>query len=211
MGGLAAGGGISSALGSVANLFSTKMLMKYQYKLTRKLRRNAYQDTMEDMANAGLNPILAYQRGPTGGGGGIASSMGFDKAGQAIAAGAQAGAGRSQAKSAKGLRKVQEALAREQMRAAGAQADLHGATAQGVRLQNIIRQEEASWAMTEAGKAAIHGKMVGGGPIGTGVATAMDMALESLKGPSKTGPIEIYGPGAKPNYKNYPKGGQKPK
>lgn len=105
MGGFGIGGGASAALGSVANLFSSKMLMKYQFRLNRKMRRVAYQDTMRDMELAGLNPILAYQRGPTGAGSvGLAASPNF---GGAMAQGAQAGAAVSQARTQKGLRAKQ--------------------------------------------------------------------------------------------------------
>lgn len=54
----AIGGALLSAGGGVLG-------EKIRYKDQRKLRQNAYQDTMEDMREAGLNPILAYQKGAT--------------------------------------------------------------------------------------------------------------------------------------------------
>lgn len=194
MGGFAAGGGISSALGTVANLYSSKMLMKYQYKLQRRLRQNAYQDTMGDMLRAGLNPILAYQRGPTGAGAvGLSASPNFGAIGEAIAGGAQADAAGTQAASAKALRKEQGVAATAAAEAATSAADLSRSQATGVRLENVIKAEKAAWAITEAGKTAIHGGMVGGGPIGTAAATALDMGLQSLKGPPRMMQnLEIY-------------------
>jgi len=123
----------------------------------------------------------------------LAASPQFGQIGSGIAQGMQAAAAKSQAGTAKRVRGLQGDLFREQTRQAGAQADLHEQTAIGVGFRNIIAAEEARWGQTEAGKTAIHGRMIGGGPVGTGVATALDMALESLKGPqAKTGPIEIY-------------------
>jgi len=216
MAALGISGGASSALGSVANLLSSKMLMKYQYKLNRKMRRVAYQDTMRDMELAGLNPILAYQRGPTAGAGAVslAASPQFGQIGAGIAAGAQAGAAQKQAgaaqrqaKTAGSLRREQEAAARAQTLKFIADAGLANTSAQGVANQNVISKEQAEWALTDAGKAAIHGKMVGGGPIGTAAGVALDMGLQSLKGPPRSPfrydkPIVIHSnPGGRPGGK----------
>lgn len=62
----ALGGAAASMAGDLAgNYFSAKSAAHLGYKTARKLRRTAYQDTMEDMRSAGLNPILAYQKGAT--------------------------------------------------------------------------------------------------------------------------------------------------
>jgi len=163
MGGIAAGGGISSALGTVASLFSSKMLMKYQYKLNRKLRRRGYQDTMFSMKEAGLNPILAYKQGAVNTGGvGLAASPNFGAIGQGIAAGAQADAAGKQASSAKKLRSHQGAQAAAQAAAATAATDLARSQKIGVDFENIAKSEMAEWYQTEPGKAALHGKGIGG-------------------------------------------------
>jgi hypothetical protein len=57
-------GGVSSAW---AQRNANRSLMKYEAETDRDLRRSAYQDTMYDMSEAGLNPILAYKNGATGG------------------------------------------------------------------------------------------------------------------------------------------------
>ncbi len=208
-------GGGSSALGSVANLFSSKMLMKYQYKLQRRARGEAYQITMADMRKAGLNPILAYQRGPTGGGQvSLAQSPNFGNIGAGISAGAQAGAATQQAGSAKKVRGEQGKLFRQQGVAADAAAALSIATAEGVRFENVLKKEQADWALTPEGKMAIHGKMIGG-VWGPPAAAALEMLKgnigNSLKGPPRAPNwLEIYPPpdyNARPKNKQY-KGGK---
>jgi len=155
MGGFAAGGGASSALGTIANLYSSKILMKYQLKLQRKSRRKAYQDTMFSMREAGLNPILAYQKGPTGGGAAVSLGSGAGFRAGGVAAGAQADAAQKQASSAKGLRGIQG-------EAAAAQRDLTRSQQRGEDYLNVAREEMANWYQTDAGKVALHGKGIGG-------------------------------------------------
>ncbi|WGL31191.1 DNA pilot protein [Dipodfec virus UOA04_Rod_765] len=41
---------------------------KLKYERDREFRQTAYQDTMKDLKEAGLNPILAYAQGPSAGG-----------------------------------------------------------------------------------------------------------------------------------------------
>jgi len=202
--------GILGGIGDIASAAMTMKIMKEQQDFIKKQRRTAYQDTMKDMRKAGLNPILAYQRGPTTGTAApTVTSPGFGGMGKLasdISGARQASAAKKQAKTAGSVRAQQEKLFGEQMRAAGAQADLHDATAIGVANQNVISGEKAAWAITNAGKAAIHGSMIGGGPMGTGVATALDMALDSLKGPTPyrdyKKPITIHSnPGGRPGGK----------
>lgn len=106
--------GIASAAASVAGsvisgLFK-KSAAKKAYKRTRKLRRSAYQDTMGDMAKAGLNPILAYKQGAT-----TASPVNMAQVpdyGEALSKGVQAGVAtakeKREAETATPLRKSQE-------------------------------------------------------------------------------------------------------
>ena len=91
---LGAAGGIGQSAWSAAEAAK-------QRRWQRRMRQTAYQDTMQDMVKAGLNPILAYQRGPSGIGSGATANIA--NLGGAMAAGAQAG-------SAKALKKKQEDL-----------------------------------------------------------------------------------------------------
>jgi hypothetical protein len=55
-----------AAVGAAAgNILGTGLGTLMNYKASRSLRRHAYQDTMNDMRSAGLNPILAYKTGPS--------------------------------------------------------------------------------------------------------------------------------------------------
>lgn len=65
----AIGSAVSNLASSVAptmleNVFNKKAATK-TYQRQQELRETAYQDTMADMNAAGLNPILAYSKGPT--------------------------------------------------------------------------------------------------------------------------------------------------
>jgi len=164
-------GPVSAALGSVANLFSSKMLMKYQYKLNRKLRRRGYQDTMFSMREAGLNPILAYKTGAvTSGGVGLAQTPDF---GGNIAKGLQADAASSQASSAKSLRRAQQDAADAQREMFKSQGGLADANATGVNLENVKRAIQADYWRTTEGGIAIRGREIGGiyGPPAAAVTT----------------------------------------
>lgn len=55
-----------AALGDIGGkLVQSAYSARTDYKYKKKLRQSAYSDTMIDMRKAGLNPILAYQTGPT--------------------------------------------------------------------------------------------------------------------------------------------------
>lgn len=71
----------SNMLANVGNLWSQTSARGYnraeaeaQREWTRTMRKTAYQDTMEDMKAAGLNPILAASRGATESGSGATAS-----------------------------------------------------------------------------------------------------------------------------------------
>ncbi len=184
-------GGLSQGLGTIASLFSSKMLMKYQYKLARKSRRKAYQDTMFSMREAGLNPILAYQRGAISSAQSLGQTPDFGKIGAAIAQGRQAKASERQATSAEAIRSEQAA------QAVAARGYLESQK-RGQDLENIITGEQAKWAATPEGKAAIHGKMIGGiwGPPAAGAAMLLRRGLNSAK--------EIYDDYTKDTLQIYP-------
>lgn len=98
-------GGLVGAGGSITSAILSYKEARRQRKFIREMRRTAYQATMYDMREAGLNPILAYKSGPTSA---MAASQGMTPdIGQGIASGMAAGAQISQAASAKGLRKEQ--------------------------------------------------------------------------------------------------------
>lgn len=81
-------GALSGLAGGVGSSFLSGRQAKKQRKFTKKMRRTAYQDTMADMRDAGLNPILAYKTGPTSS---VGASAGMTPdLGQAMASGSQA-------------------------------------------------------------------------------------------------------------------------
>ena len=163
-------------LGSIGSGIFGLVQGKQQRDFIKKQRRTAYQDTMADMRAAGLNPILAYKTGPTTGGqASLVSSPDF-------AGGIAAG---SQASSAAGIRRAQSAAAEAQAGKFRAEAGLAGTNAEGVRLENVVRQVQADFALSRAGKIAIHGKMIGGSPFGPAAAATAEMVMESLKGPPR--------------------------
>ncbi len=102
------GGGASSALGSVATFFTSKLLQEDAQQFQTSFYKQRYQRQMEDMRKAGLNPILSYRTGVPGtASAGIAGAGGIAGA---FPAGISAGAAASQATSAKKLRATQEGL-----------------------------------------------------------------------------------------------------
>lgn len=59
---------VASAVGSsAASFLADRYSTRENFDLQRRFRQTAYQDTMADMKAAGLNPILAYKTGATGG------------------------------------------------------------------------------------------------------------------------------------------------
>ncbi len=67
MAGGAIAGGVLSLVGAGVSAAISAKAAKTAFKRARKFRRSAYQDTVFDLRAAGLNPILAFGRGPTAG------------------------------------------------------------------------------------------------------------------------------------------------
>ncbi len=85
--GIGAAGGIAgSGLSAALSAKEAKKQRKWQ----EKMRSTAYQATMKDMGLAGLNPILAYSKGPTSAGTGAMARV--PDMGNALGSGAQKGA-----------------------------------------------------------------------------------------------------------------------
>ncbi len=70
--GLAVGAisGIASAFGAQSANEAAERSVQKQIDFQRESRQHSYQWAMDDMRNAGLNPILAYKQGGAGGAGG---------------------------------------------------------------------------------------------------------------------------------------------
>lgn len=112
-------------------------------KFTERMYKSRYQNTMEDMRLAGLNPLLAYQQGVGGGFGSTSQGQGFMGEGAGAIMGGigsmmGGGAASSQASSAKKLRTQQGLLTEAQVGATNAakgqsesQTRLNDATAVG--------------------------------------------------------------------------------
>ncbi len=89
-------GGVASAFGSVATgLFGASQAKKNR-KFQERMSNTAYQRSMADMRLAGLNPILAYQKGGATTPGGATAVM--PDLGQAVGRGATARQNMAQAR-----------------------------------------------------------------------------------------------------------------
>ena len=85
------GGGLLSGLGSVVSSMFQGDYNAEQAQLNREFQERmsstAYQRGMADMKAAGLNPILAYQKGPASSPSGATASTSFSNPGEAIVSG----------------------------------------------------------------------------------------------------------------------------
>ncbi len=124
-------------------------------KWTRKMRRTAYQDTMQDLRDAGLNPILAYKTGPTPIG---SAAMGVTPDfGQAMASGVNAAVKLYKAGAEKRKLKYEGSRARGESAKAEYQARLEAqrssaamGSAQAAHAQALARETTAKSKLLEA-------------------------------------------------------------
>lgn len=137
-------GAIGIAAGFGAGALSEKAAKKAasrQRKFVRKMAETAYQRTMKDMRLAGLNPILAYQRGPTPTG--AASVAHTPDYARAIAEGVSSQASMSQATSAKAMRRGQIRLMDGQIEVARTQSQLNRALTTEPDWRNALNKRKA--------------------------------------------------------------------
>lgn len=83
-------GAAGGLIGGILSIQAAKKAAKVQREWQEKMRSTAYQATMTDMQAAGLNPMLAYSKGPTAGG--QAQMARISDLGSAITGGMRAGA-----------------------------------------------------------------------------------------------------------------------
>jgi len=153
-------GGITSAANAIGSTIASFKMQREQQDFIKKQRRTAYQDTMDDMRAAGLNPILAYRQGPTTvGPGGSTQTPRFDID---VARGIAAGAAGTQAKSAAGLREAQitsEARRQNMLNAQAAQgysaANLNDRQAEIISNRLPAARTEREFDESGTGKSAI--------------------------------------------------------
>lgn len=82
------GAALGPLIGTAASNAASANQAKQQRRFIERMRSTAYQATMADMREAGLNPILAYKTGPTPiGSAAMGQTMDF---GQALASGVNA-------------------------------------------------------------------------------------------------------------------------
>lgn len=162
-----AGGGI---IGSAISGGMAKKEAKRHRKWTEYMRSTAYQATMKDMRRAGLNPILAYGKGPTSSGpGGMAR---YPDLGASLSSGLRAGTEAAQT----GSKKAQQRGAAAQSTSA---AEVNRMTADNLKFQKEVVLPAMAHQAREAGNVSAYKGRV----IELGIPKA-----EALSDYYKTGP-----------------------
>lgn len=161
-------GALGGLLGGAISAGVAKALQEDAQQFQTSFYKQRYQRQMADMRKAGLNPILSYRTGVPGtASAGIASAGGIASA---ISGGISAGAARSQASSAKGVRATQTQLLKSQVTTEQAKQNL--LANQAIHSAAQARETDIRWKQgqsqlpkmehqgtfydTSAGKAAVY-------------------------------------------------------
>lgn len=146
---------IGAIVGSITTAVEGDKQARKQRRFIERMRSTAYQATMEDMRQAGLNPILAYKTGPTPIG---SAAQGITPDfGQALASGVNSAVKAFKAPAEKKLTKAQTAKARRDALksefSGRIEADRFNAKIGDAQVANInanTRQTNATATLTEA-------------------------------------------------------------
>lgn len=165
--------GIATLVGNRQKGQINSLLAKDQRSWEEQMSATAYRRAMKDMKLAGLNPILAYQKGPASTPSGASASIGGGDLGASVASGMQAGTAASMAKTQQKnidmdtLKKREEMLLvsaqaaetmereklnRELQRQAAEQAERTREERKAVGYENERRKAEAELFKTEMGR-----------------------------------------------------------
>lgn len=118
------GGLFGGAFGIGATALSNKQASKEakkQRQWTERMSATAYQRTMNDMRTAGLNPILAYQKGPTSIGQGAVAPVA--DLGSSLASGISAGSAAEERGASSGVKRQEKDLRKQQVKNAHMEED----------------------------------------------------------------------------------------
>ena len=147
----AAIGGASDVFGTLYSASQTRRLTRHARKFQIWLLQNQYQMTVKDLEAAGLNPALAYMKGPTGAVG-LGQQTAAAARGGGVAAGMQAATSAVRARDeVKNLKVQRETMEWQQMafRAASArdvaQADLSNMKKATERQRLVGEALKAQW------------------------------------------------------------------
>lgn len=126
---------IGAAAGAIGSGIMGRSNAKQQQQATREMYQNRYQWTMQDLAKAGLNPMLAMNQGAVSGGGSMAGATTPD-GGSAVAQGLAAG--------------TQKALVASTAKQQASQADLNESLADKAKME----ANTENWRTLQAASAA---------------------------------------------------------
>lgn len=164
---MASASSAASLMGAERTNEANIQVAREQMAFQERMARHSYRYAMSDMRKAGLNPILAYQRGgaTTPSGAGITQVNELGAAVSGAHSGRRLAADMKQAKAKElrtnaetNLNRTLEVKAGIEMNRSAAEATVARAAARVAKIESTYRSE---WLKTPAGKALFHADMIG--------------------------------------------------